>query len=123
MPGKLAGAAAATCSRPSKSPCGLSKTRARPGCLRAGGDAHRVQAFGYPRAPARGGEQVVAAQLTAVVESENVVGSVAPRAGRVHAQEQLDAVAAQHLAERLAQRRGLAGSPGARCLGRTSAGY
>ena len=61
------------------------------------------------RAPAGGDEQAVAAQLAAVVELEDVVVAVAPRAGRVRAEDELDAVAAQDLAERLAQRRGLAG--------------
>ena len=40
--------------------------------------------------------------------SSDVVLAVAPRGGRVHAERELDAVAAQDLAERLAERRGLA---------------
>ena len=60
------------------------------------------------RAPAGGDEQAVAAQLAAVVELEDVVVAVAPRGGRVHAERELDAVAAQDLGERLAERRRLA---------------
>jgi hypothetical protein len=52
---------------------------------------------------------VVAAQLAAIVEGEDVVRTVTSRGGRVHAQQQLDSVVAEHLAKRLAQRRGLAG--------------
>ena len=62
-----------------------------------------------PRAPAGGDEQPVAAQLAPVVELEDVVLAVAPRGGRVRGQHELDALAAQNLAERLAQRRRLAG--------------
>ena len=77
---------------------------------RVGLDADRLQADAVDaRAPAGGDEQAVAAQLAAVVELEDVVLAVAPRGGRVHAEDELDAVAAQDLAERLAQRRGLAG--------------
>ena len=60
------------------------------------------------RPPAGGDEQPVAAQFAAVVELEDVVLSVAPRGRRARAEHELDAVAAQDLAERLAQRRGLA---------------
>ena len=62
--------------------------------VRAGRDADRLQAEPvHARAPAGGDEQAVAAQLAAVVERQDVVLAVAPRGGRVHAQEQLDAVA------------------------------
>ena len=61
------------------------------------------------RAPAGGDEQPVAAQLAAVVELEDVVVALAPRGGRVRRQDQLDALATQDLAERLAERRRLAG--------------
>src|SRR5215211_7040962 len=61
-----------------------------------------------PRASAGGDEQAVAAQLAAVAELEDVVLAGAARGGHVRAEDELDAVAAQHLAERLAQRRGLA---------------
>ena len=61
-----------------------------------------------PRSPAGGDEQPLAAQLAAVVEREHVVLAVASRARRVRAEDELDAVAAQDLAERLAQRGGLA---------------
>ena len=72
-------------------------------------DADGLQADALDaRAPAGGDEQAVAAQLAAVVELEDVLVAVAPRAGRVRAEDELDAVAAQDLAERLAQRRGLA---------------
>ncbi len=76
---------------------------------RVGLDADRLQADAVDaRAPAGGDEQPVAAQLAAVVELEDVVLAVAPGGGRVRAERELDAVAAQDLAERLAQRRGLA---------------
>ena len=60
-----------------------------------------------PWAPARGHEQPVATQLAPVLELEDVVLVVAPRGGRAHGQDDLDALTAQDLAERLAQRRGL----------------
>ena len=77
--------------------------------LWAGVGADRLQAGRYARAPAGGHEQVVAAQFGATLEGHDVVVAVAPRGGRVHAQEELDAVALQDLPERVAQRRGLAG--------------
>ena len=61
------------------------------------------------RAPTGGHEQPVAPQLAPVLELQDVLVAVAPRGAGVHPQHQLDAVAAQGLAERLAQRRGLAG--------------
>ena len=67
-----------------------------------------------PRSPAGGDEQPVAAQLAPVVELEDVVVAVAPRGGHARGQRELDAVAAQDLAERLAERRGL---PGEHVLG------
>ena len=78
--------------------------------VRVGLDADRLQADAVDaRAPAGRDEQAVAAQLAPVVELEDVVVAArAARAGRVHAEHELDAVAAQDLAERLAQRRGLA---------------
>jgi hypothetical protein len=89
----------------------LARMQVRVDCdaVRAGGDADRVQAGGRPRAPAGGGEQMVAAQLTAVFQGQDVVRAVAPRGGRGHAQDQLDAVGAQHLAQCVAQWCGLAG--------------
>ena len=76
--------------------------------VRAGLHADRLQAKPvHAGAPAGGHEQAVAAQFAAVVEDQHVVLSVAPRSGRVHAKQQLDAIGAQHLAERFAQRRGL----------------
>ena len=62
------------------------------------------------RGPAAGGDQQpVAAQLAAVVQDQHVVLAVAPGGGRLRAEGELDPVPAQHLAERLAQRRRLAG--------------
>ena len=73
-------------------------------------DADRLQAEPLDARPAAGGdEQAVAAQLVPVVQHEHVLVAVASRFGRVRAEGELDAVAAQDLAERLAQRRGLAG--------------
>ncbi len=78
--------------------------------VRIGRDADRLQADPFDaRPPAGGDEQLVAAQLAAVLEREHVVLAVATRGGRADAEDELDAVAAQHLAERLAQRRRLAG--------------
>ncbi len=62
-----------------------------------------------PRAPARGDEEPVAAQLPAVGELEHVVGAVAARRGDVRAEDDVDAVAAQDVGERVAERRRLAG--------------
>ena len=82
----------------------------RDSAARVGLDADGLQPDPVdPRAPAGRDEQPVAAQLAAVVELEDVVVAVTPRRARVHAEHELDAVAAQHLAERLAERRGLAG--------------
>ena len=64
---------------------------------------------GHPRTTAGGDEKVVAAQLAAVVERQYVVLAIAPRGGRLDPEEELNAVAAQDLAECLAQRRGLPG--------------
>ena len=60
-----------------------------------------------PRPPAGGDEQAVAAQLAAVVELEDVLVAVAAGGARVRGEDELDLVAAQNLAERLAQRRRL----------------
>ena len=83
--------------------------------MRASLDADRLQAGGHARTAAGGDEQVVAAQLAVALEGHDVVVAVAPRGGCVYAQEELDAVAPQDHAERVAQRRGLAGQdvPGA----------
>ena len=61
------------------------------------------------RAPAGRDQQAVAAQLAPVVERQDVVVAFAPRGGRLDAEDDLDAVAAQRVGERLAERRGLAG--------------
>jgi hypothetical protein len=63
---------------------------------------------GHARTPAGGDEQAVAAQLAAVGDPEDVVLAVAARGARRGAEDELDPVAAQALAERLAQRRRLA---------------
>ena len=63
----------------------------------------------HPRAPAGGHEQLVAAQLAAVFERQDVVLALAPSGGGVHTEKELDAVPPQNLAKGLAQRRGLAG--------------
>jgi len=60
-----------------------------------------------PRTATRRHQQPVAAQLPAVAELEHVVLALTPRHRRPRAEHELDTVAAQHLAERLAQRRGL----------------
>src|SRR5829696_144709 len=73
-------------------------------------DADRLEADpANPRAPAGGDEQPVAAQFAPVVELEDVVLAVASRGGRVRGQDELDALAAQSLAERLTQRCRLTG--------------
>ena len=103
-----------SCQMPLTSPIAHRRSPARqPGVDRdpvaVGLDADRLQADPVDaRAPAGGDEQTVAPQLAAVVELEDVVVALAPRGGRVHSERELDAVAAQHLAERLAQRRRLA---------------
>ena len=72
---------------------------------RVGCDPDRFQSCGYPGAPAGGHEQSVTAQLATVVEGEDVVRPVSACRGGVCPDDQVDAVAAQHLAESLAQRR------------------
>ena len=91
-------------------PLGHAQVRVDRDAVGVGLDADRLQADPLDaRAPAGGDEQAVAAQLAAVVELEDVVVAVAARRGRLHAERELDPVAAQHLAERLAERCGLAG--------------
>src|SRR5829696_8728088 len=63
---------------------------------------------GDPGAPAGGYQQAVTAHLPAVDELQDVVLAVASGGGCVRADDELDAVAAQDLAERLAQRHVLA---------------
>src|ERR1700756_4452371 len=94
---------------PVASPPARAQVRVNRDAPRAGRHADRVQALGQPQASARPYEQAVAAQLVAVFKGQDVVLAVAPGGGHAHAQEELDAVAAQHLAERVAQRLGLAG--------------
>ena len=60
------------------------------------------------RAPARGDEQPIAAQLRAVGEIEHVVVAVAAGRAGVRPEAQLDAVGGQRLADRLADRARLA---------------
>ena len=71
-------------------------------------DADRLQADALDtRAPPGGDQQAVAAQLATVIQLEHVVRAVVPRRRGVDTQRQLDALAAQHVAERLPERRGL----------------
>src|SRR3954468_19324539 len=78
-------------------------------------DADGVQAEPpNPRATARGDEQPVTAQLTPVVELQDVVLAVVPRARRVRRQHELDALAAENLTESLTEPRRL---PGQHALG------
>ena len=73
-----------------------------------GDDADRLEADPvHARASAGGDEQTIAAQLAAVTQLQDVV-PVASRGGHVRAEHELDPVAPEGLAERLAERRGLA---------------
>ena len=65
-------------------------------------------------------EQAVTAQLGEVVEGQDVVVAVTPRLRRVHDEHQVDAVATQDFAERIAERCGLAGSTSAPSASATS---
>ena len=79
-------------------PRGWPRRRPSPGrCPRRGGVDR------WPPAAGRPGPR-------AVVELQDKVVAVPPRAGRVHPEHQLDAVPAQGLTERVAERRGLAGN-------------
>ena len=92
----------------SRSPARRYSSTADP--ARVGLDADRLQADPcHARAAPGRHQQPVAALLAAVPELQDVVLAVAARGGGVHPEHQLDAVPAQGLAERLAQRRGLAG--------------
>ena len=74
-----------------------------------GVDADRVEADPlYTGAPARGHEQVVAAQLSTVLQCQDVIFAVAPGRRCLDTQHKFDAVAPKHFAQRLAQRRRLA---------------
>jgi hypothetical protein len=67
-------------------------------------DAHRLQAEPvHAGAPSGGDQEPVAPQLAAVVERQHVVLAIAPGLRRAHAQHELDALAAQGLAEGLSQ--------------------
>src|SRR5215813_784584 len=71
-----------------------------PACRRASTGMPRAPAvMPTVSSPAGGHEQVVAAQFVAVAEGQDIVVADALRGGRVHTQEQLDAVGAQYLAE------------------------
>ena len=61
----------------------------------------------HPRTPAGGDEQLLAAQLASVIDLDDVVLTVASHGARARRQDELDALTAQNLAERLSQRRGL----------------
>src|SRR4030095_8748226 len=55
----------------------------------------------HPRPPAGRDEQVVASQLTTVVEHEDVVGAIPSRGGCTRTERDLDAVETQPLTERI----------------------
>ena len=77
---------------------------------RFGLDADGLEPDAVDPRPATGrDEQAVAAQLGAVVDGQDEVVAVPSRLRRAHAEHQLDAVATEDLAERLAQRCGLVG--------------
>ncbi len=77
---------------------------------RVGLDADCVEADPvHPGAPACSEQQVVASHLAAVTECQDEVLAVASGGRCLGAQLQLDSVAAEHLAQRLAQRRRLMG--------------
>ena len=78
-------------------PCGS-------GCDADGLEADAVDAW----APAGRDQQAVATQLAAVAECQDEVLPFAPGGGRLDAEENLDAVAAQRIGECGAERRGLA---------------
>src|SRR5262249_42148882 len=63
----------------------------------------------HARGAAGRDEQLVPPPLAGLVERDDLVLAVPPHARRADAQLELDAVAAQDLAERLAERSGLAG--------------
>jgi len=63
---------------------------------------------GDARASAGGYEQAITAQLATAVELEDVLLAVTSCRRGAHPEDELDAVAAQRLPERLAQRRRLA---------------
>ena len=78
--------------------------------MRVGVDADRLQADPRDaRAPTGGHQQPVAPQVRTAVELQDILLTVPPRGGGVHPEHQLDPVPAQGLAERLTQRRRLAG--------------
>ena len=60
------------------------------------------------RAPSGRHEQMIAAQLPSILQSQDEVLAVAGRRGRLHPEHELDSVPAQRLTQRLAQRRRLA---------------
>jgi hypothetical protein len=62
----------------------------------------------HARAPSGRHEQAITAQLASILESQDEVLAVAGRRGRLHAEDELDSVATQRLAQRIAQRRRLA---------------
>src|SRR5204862_5356258 len=93
-------------------PQALASTQARVdrNPVTVGLDADGLQAdVVYARTPAGGHEEAIAALLAPVVEFEDEVLAVASCGGGVHPEDELDAVAAQDLAQRFAQRCGLAG--------------
>jgi hypothetical protein len=65
--------------------------------------ARSCRSTGTPWAPAGGDEEAVAAQLLSVIEHEHVVVAVAPRGRGGRVDVDIDPVAAQHLAEGIAE--------------------
>ncbi len=63
----------------------------------------------HPRPAAGRNEQPVTPQLGAVVKDQDVVVAVTPRLRRAHAEQEVDAVAAENLTERITQRSGFVG--------------
>jgi hypothetical protein len=59
----------------------------------------------HARTRAGGDEQLLTAQLAPVVDLEDVLFALVARSDRVRGQDELDALAAQCLSERLTQRR------------------
>jgi hypothetical protein len=78
--------------------------------VRVGFHADRLKADPlHARAATGGHRQPVAPHLQPAVELQHILVTLPPRRGGVHPQDDLDAVPAQGLAQRLAQRRRLAG--------------
>jgi hypothetical protein len=93
---------------PMVQPLAGAQLRVNRDALGVGLDADRLEAdVIHVRAPAGSDEQAVAAQLATVVELDDVSLTPAPGRGRPSGDDDLEAVPAQDLAERLAQGRRL----------------